>query len=180
MICDSTNDGFAGEGLRTCGGFGLECWRHGQKVAGCGAQRNARSWRTENASALEWRQRLPISASRSRKLLAPPPGRGNLGKPDSGGSALLHPRLPSFRASGTLGARWRSLTWLAHALLIPHTSRFKNHKSSIPQTGNQNAPTTPLTFPCRDLPDAACLSRSERQYQRHRLEGHRGQSHRRS
>jgi len=67
MICDSARAGWRSEGLRTSEGFGSECRRHGQKVAGCGSRlggRNARFWRTEHASALEGRQRPSILASR--------------------------------------------------------------------------------------------------------------------
>ena len=77
-----------------------ECWRHGEKEAGCEAERNARSWgsrRSRPGGAAEAFDPIHFV----RKVLAPPPRRGAGAERDPGVPRLRHPP-PSFRPSGTL------------------------------------------------------------------------------
>jgi len=76
-----------------------ECWRHGEKEAGCEAERNARSWgsrRSRPGGAAEAFDPIHFV----RKVLAPPPRRGAGAERDPGVPRLRHPPLfPSLRDS---------------------------------------------------------------------------------
>ena len=57
-------------------GLDFECWRHAQKVSGCGAKRNARNWERE-VPALEGRQkRFAWSSVVPSSFWRPSNGRG--------------------------------------------------------------------------------------------------------
>ena len=67
-----------------------ECWRHGEKEAGCEAERNARSWgsrRSRPGGAAEAFDPIHFV----RKVLAPPPRRGAGAERDPGVPRLRHP-----------------------------------------------------------------------------------------